>query len=91
MLVDVRNIDSELRIGKTVLALVTIDTGKNGRVSSTGNTAHWVHVITIEGDNVTIYNPYTNSTEILGISQFSDSWQITPENSGTNQVVIASS
>ncbi|MDF1500589.1 MAG: hypothetical protein P1P76_08975 [Anaerolineales bacterium] len=64
--------------GKKMIALVTIDVNRNGVVSGSGETNHWVEIREINRDTneITYYNPYTNEvSEPIVISEFESAWQ----------------
>lgn len=84
--------------GKSVVALVNIDTMDRGRlqeVDLSGNPApHWVTITgVIPAQNgptvVRVYNPYQNCEELYSWDSFSSSWGNTDGNNGHYQLVVA--
>jgi hypothetical protein len=84
--------------GKSVVALVNIDTMDSGRlqeIDSSGDPApHWVTITgVIPTQNgmtvVRVYNPYHNREELYSWESFSSSWENTDGNNGRYQLVVA--
>lgn len=84
--------------GKSMVALVNIDTMDRGRLQTeelSGDSApHWVTVTGIiptqNGQTVVrVYNPYQNSEELYSWESFSGSWENTEGNEGHCQLVVA--
>jgi len=71
-----------------VLALVTIDTAKGGRVSMSGPTLHWVGLRSLseETNRVVYYNPYTNGVETVAMAEFMCAWE---KASGGAKLIVA--
>jgi len=74
--------------GEKVLALVTIDTAKGGRVSMSGPTLHWVGLRSLseETNRVVYYNPYTNGVETVAMAEFMCAWE---KASGGAKLIVA--
>jgi len=87
-----------LREGKSLVALVNIDTLESGQLGpldqSNGPAAHWVTVLDVveppEGPKIVrVYNPYMNQEEFYTWDTFTDAWSQTRGNTTQYGLVVA--